>query len=98
MIRNMFKSQLEDGEYDLFFLVGFRKNLFWRDLTSQELVNKDKPLMKEFQSFNDLGKISYKCLRVSKRYKIAVIGIRPLALFISRTAFHFIVRKVVRPT
>ena len=66
MIRNMFKSQLEDGEYDLFFLVGFRKNRFWKEpiLTSQELVNKDKVLMKEFQSFNDLGKISYKVLRV----------------------------------
>ena len=66
MIRNMFKSQLEDGEYDLFFLVGFRKNRFWKEpiLTSQELVNKDKVLMKEFQNFNDLGKISYKVLRV----------------------------------
>ena len=57
MIRNMFKSQLKDDEYDLFFLVGFKKNQFYQNLTSQQLVDKDKVLMKEFKSFNDLGKI-----------------------------------------
>ena len=60
MIRKMFKSQLKDEDYDLFFLVGFKRNQFLHDLTSEQLVNKDKVLMKEFQKFNDLGKISYK--------------------------------------
>ena len=58
MIRNMFKSQLKDDEYDLFFLVGFKKNSFYQNLTSQQLVDKDKVLMKELKSFNDLGKIN----------------------------------------
>ena len=60
MIRKMFKSQLKDENYDLFFLVGFKRNQFLHDSTSDQLVNKDKVLMKEFQKFNDLGKISYK--------------------------------------
>ena len=71
MIRKMFKSQLKDKDYDLFFLVGFKRNAFNHDWTSQQLVNRDKPLMKEFGKFNDLGKISYKGLRVLIRYKIA---------------------------
>ena len=60
MIRKMFNSQLKDEDYDLFFLVGFKRNHFLHNLTSEQLVNKDKPLMKEFAKFNDLGKISYK--------------------------------------
>ena len=70
MIRKMFKSQLKDEDYDLFFLVGFKRNSFNHDWTSQQLVNRDKQLMKEFGKFNDLGKISHNGFCVSKRYKI----------------------------
>ena len=63
----MFKSQLKDEDYDLFFLLGFKRNQFLHDLTSEQLVNKDKVLMKEFAKFNDLGKISYKGVLGLKR-------------------------------
>ena len=63
MMRKMFKSQLKDDEYDLFFLIGFRINPFhknfahYQNITSQELVEKDSAIMKEFHDLNDLGKI-----------------------------------------
>ena len=62
MMRKMFKSQLKDDEYDLFFLIGYRKNPFhqnfahYQNSTSQELVEKDSAIMKEFRQLNDLGK------------------------------------------
>ena len=59
MMRKMFKSQLKDDEYDLFFLIGFRKNQFYQNFTSQQLVEKDKAVMKELGQFNDLGKFLF---------------------------------------
>ena len=59
MMRKMFKSQLKDDEYDLFFLIGFKKNQFHQNFTSQQLVEKDKAVMKELGQFNDLGKFLF---------------------------------------